>query len=141
MKFFRGNLFQYEKTTRRLFSLSFLHSKHFPSERIQYKQNAITAESKPPSTITILIVLSRGTLLGNAPFNDILNPLYSVCIAKISLPAQFHSISIFLYYSTPSGLNERAWPPLFMFPWWLRTDRAIYTTPAGTARTETSTPA
>lgn len=30
----------------------------------------------------------------------------SLCIAKISLPAQFHSISIFLYYSTPAGLTS-----------------------------------
>lgn len=36
----------------------------------------------------------------------ILNPLCSLCIAKISLPAQFHSISIFLYYSTPEGLTS-----------------------------------
>lgn len=53
--------------------------------------------------------------LGNIPFNTILNLFYFACIAKISLPAQFHSISIFLYYSMPEGLTSAHGPRYLCF--------------------------
>lgn len=129
------NLSEIEKITHRLFP-RFPFIQNISSELIQYKQNAITLKSKPLSTITILIVVSGKTLLGNDPFNGILNPLYSVCIAKISLPAQFYSISIFLYYSTPAGLTSERGPRYLCSPGGCGR-LAIYTRP----ETETSTPA
>lgn len=136
MKFFRGNPFQTKKQ-HGAFSPRVSSIQNMP-ERIQYKQNAITVGPKPPPTITILIVLSHGTLLGNAAFNNILNPLCSVCIAKISLPAQFHSISIFFYYSTPAGLTSARSPviyvPLVAADGWRYTSRQ-------SSRNRTPTPA
>lgn len=112
MKCFRENPFQNEKNNTTPSLLEFPSFKTFSigTNSIQTERYYSRVVEAVPSTITILIVLSRGTLLGNAPFNNILNPLCLVCITKISLPAQFHSISIFLYYSMLAGLTSERGP-------------------------------
>lgn len=50
----------------------------------------------------------------STPFNNILNPLCALCITKISLPTQFHSISIFLYYLAPAGLTSASGPVIYV---------------------------
>lgn len=114
MKFFRGNPFLNEKTTRRLFSSSFLHSKRFPSERIQYKQNAITG----------------GAALNNNHFNCP-QPRYSsgkrsfqrysksivLCVYReniASSPISFHFD--FPLLLNAGGLNERERPRYLCSP-------------------------